>query len=61
MRDIDYKKKYLDLTAQYTRDIDSRDGLLVLIYNDLKMRGDDGIINISDFIWQRLIKVMDEQ
>ncbi len=28
--------------------------LLKLIYDDLKIRADDGVINISGFIWDRL-------
>jgi len=29
--------------------------LLKLIHDDLKMRSKDGVVNISDFIWQRLV------
>lgn len=50
-----YKQKYLLLSAQYCREIDECDDLLKLIHDDLKMRADEnGVINISDFIWQRL-------
>jgi len=30
--------------------------LLKLIYDDLKMRADDGVVDISGFIWERLCK-----
>ncbi len=30
--------------------------LLELIYDDLKMRADDGLVNLSSFIWTKLIK-----
>ena len=55
MSESDYKKKYLLMTAQYTREIDECEELLKLIRDDLRMRGDEeGVINISGFIWLRL-------
>ena len=32
--------------------------LLTLIHNDLLMRSDDGVIDISDFIWRRIEKAL---
>ncbi len=45
---IDNKK----LPANKTSDQE----LFELIYDDLKMRADDGIVNLSSFIWIKLIK-----
>ncbi len=45
---IDNKKLPVNKTADQE--------LLELIYDDLKMRADDGIVNLSSFIWIKLIK-----
>ena len=56
---LNYKKKYRQLAAQYTRDIDERDELLKLIRDDLKMRSDDGVVDISNFIWVKLNNILE--
>jgi len=57
----DYKEKYTQLSKQYSRDIDKRNELLVLIRDDLKMRGTDGVVDISNFIWERLGKLIEDE
>lgn len=53
-RQDDYKEKYLILSAQHVREIEECEKLLKLIYDDLKMRSVDGVVDISNFIWERL-------
>lgn len=35
--------------------------LLLLIREDLRMRSEDGVVDISDFIWMRMDKALDKQ
>ncbi len=46
------KKTNTEMPINITAD----EELLKLIYDDLKMRADDGVVNISGFIWDRLSK-----
>jgi len=57
---VDYHKKYIELTKQYTREINRHKELFELIRDDLRMRSDDGVINLSNFIWRRLDITIDD-
>ncbi len=38
--------------------IAERDELLTLIRDDLRMRSEDGVVDISNFIWERLAALL---
>ena len=49
-------------TSSYMPINKTTDGeLLELIHKDLKMRAVDGVVDISDFIWMKLVKRIGEQ
>ena len=47
-------KNILSNYAVLEATIAERDKLLELIRDDLRMRSEDGVVDISDFIWQRI-------
>ena len=60
MSESEYRDKYLLLSSQYCREIDECSELLKLIRDDLRMRADeDKVVNISNFIWERLEEWLD--
>jgi len=54
-------KRYFQICEQHAREGERALELLELIRDDLKMRSDeDGVINMSNFIWQKLEEAIDE-
>ena len=54
-REQELWKQIDDLKKEAERDMDADSALLKLIYDDLKMRADEeGVVNISGFIWDKL-------
>jgi hypothetical protein len=49
-----------DLIEAHEARIKELEELLALIRDDLRMRSEDGVVDLSDFIWMRMDKALKE-
>lgn len=56
---LDLRERYQLVCAQHIREMEAHEALLVRIRNDLRERGEDGVVNIGSTIWMDIHEMIE--